>query len=235
MRLLTLSVFVLATLTGSETAMAFNCSGITLPSSIVICSDPDLTRLADERQQIYNEARSRLTPDQQNALWEDQKAWVRSYAIACGVARDNPPPIPAPPSMIECFKRSALTAAKTVKIPGPDHPITIERNPARVVVTVAGRIVADTREALTLHEAHYPAAQYIPRKDVDMTLLARTDHTTYCPYKGDCAYFSIPLGGERATNAVWSYEAPYAAVAVIKDHLAFYPDRVDAIEERPGA
>jgi uncharacterized protein (DUF427 family) len=124
---------------------------------------------------------------------------------------------------------------KTVKIPGPDHPITIERNPARIVVTVAGRIVADTREALMLREAHYPAVQYIPRSDVDMTLLERTDHATYCPYKGDCAYFSIPLGGERATNAVWSYEAPYAAVAVIKDHLAFYPDRVDAIEERPGA
>jgi uncharacterized protein (DUF427 family) len=124
---------------------------------------------------------------------------------------------------------------KTVKIPGPDHPITIEHNPARIVVTVAGRIVADTREALMLREAHYPAVQYIPRSDVDMTLLERTDHATYCPYKGDCAYFSIPLGGERATNAVWSYEAPYAAVAVIKDHLAFYPDRVDAIEERPGA
>ena len=67
-----------------------------------------------------------------------------------------------------------------------------------------------------------------------MTLLAPTDHTTYCPYKGDCAYFSIPLGGERATNAVWTYAAPYAAVAVIKDHLAFYPDRVDAIEEGRG-
>jgi len=124
---------------------------------------------------------------------------------------------------------------KTVKIPGPDHPITIERNSGRVVVSVSGRVVADTREALTLREARYPAVQYIPRKDVDMTLLTRTAHTTYCPYKGDCAYFSIPVGGERSINAVWSYEAPYAAVAVIKDHLAFYPDRVDAIEERPGA
>ena len=120
---------------------------------------------------------------------------------------------------------------KTIKVPGPDHPITIARNANRVVVKVAGRIVADTRDALILREASYAPVQYIPRKDVDMTLLAPTDHTTYCPYKGDCAYFSIPLGGERATNAVWSYEAPYAAVAVIKDHLAFYPDRVDAIEE----
>ena len=124
---------------------------------------------------------------------------------------------------------------KTVKIPGPDHPITIERISGRVVVTVSGRVIADTREAVTLREARYPAVQYIPRKDVDMTLLTRTDQTTYCPYKGDCVYFSIPVGGERSTNAVWSYEAPYAAVAGIKDHLAFYPDRVDAIEERPGA
>jgi uncharacterized protein (DUF427 family) len=126
-------------------------------------------------------------------------------------------------------------ATKPVKIPGPDHPITIERNAARIIVSIAGRIVADTREALTLCEAAYPAVQYIPRKDVDMALLERTDHTTYCPYKGDCSYFSIPLGGERSVNAVWSYEAPYTAVAPIRDYLAFYPNRVDAIEEQPEA
>jgi uncharacterized protein (DUF427 family) len=121
---------------------------------------------------------------------------------------------------------------KTIKIPGPDHPIAIERNPNRVVVRVAGRVVADTSEALTLREASYPAVQYVPRKDVNMMLLERTEHATYCPYKGDCAYFSIPLGGDRSTNAVWTYEAPYEAVSPIRDHLAFYPDRVDAIEER---
>jgi uncharacterized protein (DUF427 family) len=121
---------------------------------------------------------------------------------------------------------------KTIKIPGPDHPIAIERNPNRVVVRVAGRVVADTSEALTLREASYPAVQYVPRKDVNMMLLERTEHATYCPYKGDCAYFSIPLGGDRSTHAVWTYEAPYEAVSPIKDHLAFYPDRVDAIEER---
>ena len=121
---------------------------------------------------------------------------------------------------------------KPMKIPGPDHPITIAANPLRVVVSVAGRIVADTRDALTLREAGYRAVQYIPRKDVDMSLLQRTDHATYCPYKGDCAYYSIPSGGERSVNAVWTYEAPYAAVAGIKDRLAFYPDRVDAIEEK---
>jgi uncharacterized protein (DUF427 family) len=119
---------------------------------------------------------------------------------------------------------------KPVKIPGPDHPISIAPNPKRVVVKVAGRVVADTRRALSLKEASYPAVNYIPREDVDMTLLQRTDHSTYCPYKGDCSYFSIPLGGETARNAVWSYEAPYAAVAEIKNRLAFYPDRV-TVEE----
>ena len=123
---------------------------------------------------------------------------------------------------------NVASAVKPVKIPGPNHPITIEHNPARIIVSIAGRIVADTREALTLREAAYPAVQYIPRKDVDRALLERTDHTTYCPYKGDCSYFSIPLGGERSVNAVWTYEAPYAAVAGIKGYLAFYPDRVDA-------
>ena len=101
-----------------------------------------------------------------------------------------------------------------------------------MVVTLNGRVIADTRHALTLREASYPAVHYIPRKDVDMTQLERTDHSTYCPYKGDCAYYSIPVGGERAQNAVWTYEAPYEAVAEIKDHLAFYRDRVDGIEER---
>jgi uncharacterized protein (DUF427 family) len=124
------------------------------------------------------------------------------------------------------------SSPRPVKIPGPDHPITIERDSNRVVVSVAGRVIADTHDALILTEAQYPPVRYIPRKDVDMTLLTRTEHTTYCPYKGDCAYFSIPLGGERASNAVWTYETPYAAVEAIRGHLAFYPDRVDAIEDR---
>lgn len=123
---------------------------------------------------------------------------------------------------------------KTIKIPGRDHPITIERNAHRVAVKAAGRVVADTRDALTMRETNYAAVQYIPRKDVNMTLLEQTDHATYCPYKGDCAYYSIPAGGERSINAVWTYEAPYAAVAAIKDHIAFYPDRVDSIKEWAG-
>ncbi|MFZ1425770.1 MAG: DUF427 domain-containing protein [Geminicoccaceae bacterium] len=121
---------------------------------------------------------------------------------------------------------------KSVKVPGPDHPITIERNPNRVVVTVGGKAIADTTEALVLREAHYPSVQYIPREDVDMAALERSATRTYCPYKGDAAYFSIRSGGERSVDAIWTYEAPYDAVVAIKDHLAFYPDRVDAIQER---
>jgi uncharacterized protein (DUF427 family) len=124
---------------------------------------------------------------------------------------------------------------RPIKLPGPEHPITIEPNPARVVVSVAGRVIADTRSALTLREASYPAVQYVPRTDVDLSLLSRTRHATYCPYKGEAAYYSIPVGGERSVDAVWTYETPYDAVAAIRDHLAFYPDRVDAIEERRTA
>ncbi|TDV05527.1 DUF427 domain-containing protein [Paraburkholderia caballeronis] len=129
------------------------------------------------------------------------------------------------------MSESPVSTGKIVKIPGPDHPVTIERNPSRVVVTVAGQVIADTRDALTLREARYPAVFYIPRKDVVMHALERTDLTTYCPYKGDAAYYSIPSGGERSVNAIWTYEAPYPAVAEIRDHLAFYPDRVDSIGE----
>jgi len=120
---------------------------------------------------------------------------------------------------------------KPVRIPGPDHPITIAPHAGHIVVRAGGRVIADTRAALMLREASYPGVMYIPRQDADMSLLERTDHTTYCPYKGDCSYYSITPGGERARNAVWTYEDPYAPVAAIKDYLAFYPDRVDAIEE----
>ena len=121
---------------------------------------------------------------------------------------------------------------KQVKLPGRDHPISIQHNPARVVVSVAGRVIADTRNALTLREADYPPVQYIPAKDVDFSQLEPTDHATYCPFKGDCRYYSIPAGGKKSVNAVWSYQEPFPAVEQIKGHVAFYPDRVDEIAER---
>jgi uncharacterized protein (DUF427 family) len=123
---------------------------------------------------------------------------------------------------------------KQIKIPGPDHPISIERNPARFVVSVAGQVIADTRNALTLREATYPPVEYIPREDIDFSQLERTDHATYCPYKGDCSYYSVPAGGKESVNAVWSYEHPFPAVEQIRGCVAFYPDRVDEIGEQPA-
>jgi uncharacterized protein (DUF427 family) len=123
---------------------------------------------------------------------------------------------------------------KQIKLPGPDHPISVQRNPARVVVSVAGRVVADTRNALTLREAVYPPVQYIPGEDVDFSQLERTDHATYCPYKGDCSYYSVPAGGNKSVNAAWAYEDPFPAVEQIRGHVAFYSDRVDEIEQQPA-
>jgi len=120
--------------------------------------------------------------------------------------------------------------AKTMKVPGPDHPITVESSHSRVVVFVANIEVANSRNALLLREASYPPVLYIPRKDADMSRLERSHHSTYCPYKGDCSYYSIPLGGPKSTNAVWTYERPYAAVAEIEGYLAFYRDRVDSMQ-----
>ena len=117
-----------------------------------------------------------------------------------------------------------------MKIPGPDHPITITPNPRRVRVTAGGKMIADSTSALALKEASYRIVNYIPRKDVDMTLLTRTAHATHCPYKGDASYFSIETDGRTIENAVWSYETPFPAMSAIKDYLAFYPNKV-TIEE----
>jgi uncharacterized protein (DUF427 family) len=119
---------------------------------------------------------------------------------------------------------------KEIKFPGPDHPITISPVEGSVRVTVAGRIVAESTRVLRLEEKGYPPVCYLPREDADMSLLVRTAHYTYCPYKGDCTYYSVPIGGTTSEYAVWTYEKPYDAVAIIKDHLAFYPSRVDAID-----
>jgi len=121
-------------------------------------------------------------------------------------------------------------ADKPVLYPGPDHPITVTPTEGRVVVKVAGQVVADSRAALTLQESTYPAVQYIPLADVDTSLLEPTATESYCPYKGDASYYSIPAGGEKAVDAIWEYKQPREAVAEIKEHVAFYPNRVDSIE-----
>ena len=125
---------------------------------------------------------------------------------------------------------NTLDKCKEIRIPGPDHPIMISPAEGKVRVTVAGKIVAESTQALRLEEKGYPPVYYLPRDDADMSLLVRTTHSTYCPYKGDCSYYSIPAGGSRSENAVWTYEKPHEAVADIEGHLAFYSTRVDAIE-----
>jgi uncharacterized protein (DUF427 family) len=117
-----------------------------------------------------------------------------------------------------------------MKLPGPDHPITITANPRRIRVSTGGVVIADSTHALTLKEASYPAVQYLPREDVKMPLLARSDRVTHCPYKGDANYFSIVSDGKTIENSIWSYEKPFPAMAEISGHLAFYPDKV-TIEE----
>ena len=126
--------------------------------------------------------------------------------------------------------KNTSTSEKEIKLPGPDHPITISHADGKVRVVVAGTIVAESRRAILLEENGYPPVYYLPRCDADMSLLVRTEHDTYCPYKGDCRYYSIPIGGSQSENAVWTYEKPHEAVASIREYLAFYPSRVDAIE-----
>ena len=117
-----------------------------------------------------------------------------------------------------------------MKLPGPDHPITITQNPRRVRVTAGDIVIAETSKALTLKEARYPAVQYVPRQDANMALLERTDRVTHCPYKGDASYYSVKADGKTLDNAIWTYETPFPAMTEISGHLAFYPDKVK-IEE----
>lgn len=118
-----------------------------------------------------------------------------------------------------------------MKIPGHDHPIAITPNPRRLRVMLGGLVVAETTRALTLREASMPPVQYIPREDARMAHFERTARSTHCPYKGDASYYSLRVEDRTEANAVWSYEAPYPAMAAIAGHLAFYPDRVEITEE----
>jgi len=128
----------------------------------------------------------------------------------------------------------ASDTEEEMKLPGPDHPITITPGGKRVRVIAGGVPIADTTHALVLQEASYKPVFYIPRADANMMLLSKTAHATHCPYKGDASYYTIATPARRAENAVWSYETPFPAMAEIAGHLAFYPDRVDAIEVSEG-
>jgi uncharacterized protein (DUF427 family) len=120
-----------------------------------------------------------------------------------------------------------------MKIPGPDHPISITPASRRVRAKVGGHVIADTAEAVILKEATYPAVPYLPRDDVEMGFLSKTDHHTYCPYKGEASYYNLHIDGELRENVVWSYEDPYPAMQEIKGRLAFYPNKVEIYEVDP--
>ena len=116
--------------------------------------------------------------------------------------------------------------SREMKTPGPDHPITVEKNPERVVVRVGDQVVADTTAALVLQESTYPAVQYVPLADVNPEFIKETDTTTYCPFKGDASYYTLVTGEGEFVDAIWTYREPYPAVAEIAGHVAFYPDKV---------
>ena len=120
-----------------------------------------------------------------------------------------------------------MTDARPHKTPGPDHPITLERSPSHVVVRSGSTVIAETNRALEMREASYPPVLYIPLYDVDQHHLRRSEHHTWCPYKGEASYYDVVDGGRTdLTAAVWYYDDPFPAVADIKGHVAFYPDRV---------
>ena len=121
-----------------------------------------------------------------------------------------------------------------MKIPGPDHPITITPSKEHVRVTFNGKVVADTKRALVLQEAAYKPVFYIPREDAQTALFERTANSTHCPYKGDASYYTIKVDGREAENAIWSYETPFPAMSEITGYLAFYPNRVDTIDVEPA-
>ena len=110
----------------------------------------------------------------------------------------------------------------------PGHRVGTTPANARVQVTFNGEIIADSTDAIRLEETGTGPVFYLPRKDVKMERLTPTAHRTYCPFKGHASYFTLS-NGKTAENAVWSYEEPYDEVSVIKERLAFYPNRVDSI------
>jgi uncharacterized protein (DUF427 family) len=118
--------------------------------------------------------------------------------------------------------------SRAVLLPNDEHPITVEPTGNRVVVRVGGKVVADSRNALTLQESTYPAVQYIPMADVDQTVLRPTETSTYCPFKGDASYYSVETpDGQTVDDVIWTYEKPHPAMAEIAGHVAFYADRAD--------
>ncbi len=121
--------------------------------------------------------------------------------------------------------------SRTQKIPGPDHPITLAPADKKLRVIFRGQTIAESAAALVMQEASYSPVFYFPRNDVKMAMLARTQHNSWCPYKGEASYFTMLAEDGREENSVWSYETPFEPVGGIRELLAFYPNKIDRIEE----
>ena len=124
--------------------------------------------------------------------------------------------------------------AREMKVPGPDHPITITASEERMRARFEGHVIADSARALTLKEAGYPPVTYFPREDVAMEYMAPTEKVTYCPYKGEAHYFTLMMDGRFAENAIWTYEEPYPAMEAIRERVAFYPNQVEVYAFGPA-
>jgi uncharacterized protein (DUF427 family) len=113
----------------------------------------------------------------------------------------------------------------------PDYRVDLEPHPRRVRVKLGGETIAESDRALRVLETKHDPAIYFPREDVRMDLLERTEHQTFCPFKGDASYWTVRAGGRAEENAVWSYESPFDQVAGLKDYVSFYTDRLCVEEE----
>lgn len=113
----------------------------------------------------------------------------------------------------------------------PEHRVGLLPETKRLRVTFAGAVIADSAAAVRCEETGHGPVHYFPAKDVRLDLLRPTEHKTYCPFKGDCSYWTIAVAaGKQSENAVWGYRAPYDEAAGLADHYAFYNSRVDAID-----
>jgi adenylate cyclase len=117
-----------------------------------------------------------------------------------------------------------------------DYEVRVEQAGKRLRVEFNGALVADSDRALVLRETRRPPAYYFPAEDVRMELLARTAHTTHCPFKGDASYWTLQVGDQAAENAAWAYEAPYRDAEPIRGYVSFYPNKVSLLDApREGA
>jgi len=108
----------------------------------------------------------------------------------------------------------------------PNHRVDIVSTTDHVRVLLGTRVIADSRRPLRVDESRHNRVWYLPMSDVTGDFLSATDHSTYCPFKGHAAYWTIRADDAELENAVWAYPEPYEECLALADHVAFYTDRV---------